>query len=314
MDKRSLLAKSLEKNGPLCSIREVADQLHVSRSFIWNMTFVPDKCHKKHKIVRENQRKYIKGDNLYGLYMDDRSIMITQSSVEKYLQTHVMRDSLGDRTIIENACKSLLILGINGLGPLHQNRELIINLLKNGGSVKVLLLDPRSDSFEERVHFEKCFDNQMTNRLMYEFLASVSLCKEIFECVGNIKSPAKKGHPDDSSPFCKGIPECTNPKCDLILKLYSSKPEMSLVIADHEGDMGILNMNSYPKIKGSRGMTVRSIQLKKREESDRDYFNGLIKKYFDMFNSSNADEVDFTINPVKYLKYNPLVVSNDISE
>ena len=273
------------------------------------MTFVSGKNLNNNKTVKESQRKYIKGENLYGLYLDTREIMITQSSVETYLQNHVMRDSLGDRTIIENASKSLLILGINGLGPLHQNRELIINLLKNGGSVKVLLLDPRSDSFEERVSFEKCFDEQMTNRLMYEFLASVSLCKEIYECVAHINSLAKKGHSDDSYPLCKGSPESTNPKGDFVIKLYSSKPTMSLVIADYECDTGVLNNNFYPNIKGSRGMTVRSIQLKKSEESNRDYFNGLIEGYFHMFNNTNSDKVDFRTDPVNYLKYNPLVLN-----
>ncbi len=303
MNNEGLLVNYLEKKyGKLYSVKEVASQLHVSETFVWKMTYPSGKSRKNNKMVKESQNKYMVGENLYGLYADNGNLMLTQSSVEKYLQNHVMRDSQGDRTIIKNARKSLLILGINGLGPLHQNRELIINLLKKGGSVKVLLLDPRSDSFEKRVKFEKCFDEQVTNRLIYEFLASVSLCKEISECVSIIKSSAMKKHPDDAN-------ESTNLKCDFRLKLYSSEPEMSLIIADHVGDMGILNKNSYPKIKGSRGMTVSSIQLKKSEESDRDYFNGLIEKYFDMFKCANATEVDFNINPVKYLKYNPLVLS-----
>jgi len=282
MNSQILLTKFLElKYGSLLPINEVADMFHRSESVIQDMTFVHGRDHKR-IIVKKNQKNYIPGENLEGYYAFGNEIMITESSIKKYTQAQIKRHLLSDRKIIENSNKSLLILGINGLGPLHQNREFIINLLNKGGSVKVLLLDPRSDFFEERVHFEKCSDNQITNRLIYEFLASVSLCKE--------------------------ISECCDTKSDIILKLYSSKPEMSLIIADEDDDeKGVLNRNYYPDVRGSRGMTDSSTQFKKRNINDRDDFNGLLQKYYDIFNSTNADEVDFTINPVKYLKYNPLV-------
>ncbi|MDD4429697.1 MAG: hypothetical protein PHG64_15090 [Paludibacter sp.] len=286
MNERISLDNSLkEKYGPLYSINEVAECLHVKRPHtIWKMTFVSRRDDKRDNKMHNYVEKYIEGDNLYGLYSGNNKIMITESSIKKYIQNHVMRNPLRDRKIIKNARNSLLILGINGLGPLHQNRELIVRLLKNKGAVKVLLLDPRSDSFEERVNFEKCFEDQQTNRLIYEFLASFGLCKEISEC-------------------CEA-------KTDFILKLYSSKPKMSLVITDFEDENGVLNLNSYPKIKGSRGMAGGAFQMNKI--NDKEHFGDLVEEYIKMFD--DADQVDLNVNPTKYLKNNPLIDNYDINE
>jgi len=264
---------SLESSdGPTCSIKEVAEYLNVKEYTIWAMTYVPGRKDLKNSKIQKNVEKYTEGKNLKGRYGFGGEIRVLKESVQKYVSYRINRDPGKDRVIINNARKSLLILGINGLGPLHQNRELIIKLLDSGGKVRVLLLDPRSDSFEERVDFEKCCPNQDTNRLLFEFLASYAICKELVEC--------------------------SKVDSDFVLKLYSSQPTMSLVICDYEDDSGVLNQNIYPRVQGSRGMTGDVMQVIKMES--RAHFEGLVGQYFELFDG--AVQIDLNENPDKYLK------------
>ena len=76
--------------------------------------------------------------------------------------------------------KGAWILGINALGVFHEQREDILSLLKKGGNVRVLLLDPESEVFKDRERKEEEINGQISGRLRAEYTASVAYCKDLF--------------------------------------------------------------------------------------------------------------------------------------
>jgi len=241
--------------GELFTPDEVAQYLLVSRSTV---------CAMARDLNGDD--KYREGEDLHRVYSANNKVYITEKSVGKYLKCKDPRNPGNDRIIIKNTKMSLLILGINGLGPLHQNREIMINLLMNGGKVRVLLLDPSCEEFRKRVEFEKCKAKQITSRLLFEFLSSYALCKEIHDCsAGN---------------------------CDFQLRVHSYEPKMSLVICDSELDEGILNQNIYPPTKGMRGMEGAQIELRKSQEKSTKHFEDLVNGYWEQFNAAKPIDLE----------------------
>jgi hypothetical protein len=81
-----------------------------------------------------------------------------------------------DRTLVLEADKSVQIMGINSLGPLHHCREEIIEfLIDRKGILQILLVDPKSEAFANRAELEKDF----SQRLLSEWRASISILKDI---------------------------------------------------------------------------------------------------------------------------------------
>ncbi|RJS82118.1 hypothetical protein CW713_05535, partial [Methanophagales archaeon] len=77
------------------------------------------------------------------------------------------------------AQRSIWIFSINSLGLFHEHREDMISLLKKGGSMRVLLLDPESEVFKNRERKEEEIKGQISGRLRAEYMASVAYCKDI---------------------------------------------------------------------------------------------------------------------------------------
>ena len=82
----------------------------------------------------------------------------------KSLDAHpftVPREITNDKQLIQLAkdwkgVTEVRIIGINALGPVHQAREDIKELLKNRKRVKILLLNPYSKEFLQRVRDVEC--------------------------------------------------------------------------------------------------------------------------------------------------------------
>lgn len=95
----------------------------------------------------------------------------------------------------------LWILGINATGPLHQGREIIIDVLKNDGSVRVLLLDPIHEIFDDR----SLAEHDSVGRISAELLASLYILLDILYQVRGTQGAAERlelgfhhGPPDKS--------------------------------------------------------------------------------------------------------------------
>lgn len=126
-------------------------------------------------------------------------------------------------SLMMDSKKRLDILGINALGPVHQGREIILELLNKGGSVRVLMLKYASggDSpFGRRSEFEQ----DSVGRLKAEWLASVAILRDI--------STKKTGG-------------------SLEVRCHGLTPDYSIIIVDEMK----LHYNPYPPERGKRGVT-----------------------------------------------------------
>lgn len=238
------------KFGDVMHISDVAENIFcMSPAYIRRITY-PNK-----KI-----KKFVKGYNLCGIFDGSKKLYITIQSIHDYLEYHSMRDFEKDSELIKNAKEKICILGINALGPLHRNRENFINFLKNKGNLQILLLDPESDEFKNRVNFEEYHNGKICHRLIAEYNASLAICKDIYNFSdGN------------------GIFE---------LKIHRNKPKMSLVIVDPDNSVtGLLNQNVYPEIPELRGLTGKQFQISKKD--DTDHFIGLNETFRKLWDSAS---------------------------
>lgn len=155
------------------------------------------------------------------------------------------RNFSNDKTLIEDALTydgdpEVRIIGINSLGLVHQAGEDIKELLKKGIQVKILLLDPTSVEYLDRIkHFECMYkgalenEDSHKNRLNSEWNASMAILRCIRENVS-----------DDQK------------KC-LAIKVRREKPRFAFtaVLCD-DPDNSKLYVNEYP----IEGRGVRGIQ------------------------------------------------------
>ncbi|MFQ6018619.1 MAG: hypothetical protein ACE5KF_10530 [Kiloniellaceae bacterium] len=71
------------------------------------------------------------------------------------------------------------ILGINALGILHRHAADLITVLRTGGTVDVLLLDPQSAQFRKRRDAEEKRKGKVSNRLLTEMEASIAILRDV---------------------------------------------------------------------------------------------------------------------------------------
>lgn len=71
------------------------------------------------------------------------------------------------------------ILGINALGLLHRHSSDLVAVLRRGGTVDVLLLDPESDQFRARRDAEEKRGGKISNRILAEMEASIAILRDI---------------------------------------------------------------------------------------------------------------------------------------
>ncbi len=135
-----------------------------------------------------------------------------------------------------NSCKKKLdILGINALGPLHQTRKKMLEILNKGGTIRLLLLDPNSKAFSEREDFEL----DKVGRLRAEWNASLKIIEEISK---NMEAGR------------------------LHVRIHGEKPRFSMIIVDNE----CLHYNPYSETKGTAGIySPLEIWYNKGDEKDK---------------------------------------------
>jgi len=135
------------------------------------------------------------------------------------------------KRIITNAEKELQVLGINALGPIHQNIEKTSKIFANDGVVTYFTLDPFKSMFAEREKFEKT----PYGRLHTEWYPTITGLEDAY-----IRAD-RKG--------------------ELTVNLHNLWPLLSLVSSDTGTNNGNMQLNIYPDIEGERGLTGKTFQL-----------------------------------------------------
>ena len=174
----------------------------------------------------------------------------------EYLKKKVDRvtstvDPETDKRLIEEAEKSVEILGINALGPLHHAREAMIEFLAKGGILRIILLDPESPAFRAREDLEK----DQFKRILTEWTAAITILKDI-----ETKSRGR-----------------------IEIRLRSDAPDRALLIIDaikEAGTKSKMLINYYLEQRGMRGYSGVQFLTEYVAERDRDSFLKN-RKYFD---------------------------------
>lgn len=165
-----------------------------------------------------------------------------------------------DREVIARAKRSIQIVGTNSLRVLHHSREELISFLKDqGGIIQLLVLDPQSRSFKERVEFEE----DHVGRIMSEWSASIHILMGICEKAGQ------------------------HPRVEL--RLYDRTPDRSLIIVDALDEPDISStmiINYYPIKKGTRGYMGGAFVSDYSLVRDRDSFEQNLKFFAKTWASS----------------------------
>lgn len=163
---------------------------------------------------------------------------IGESELKRIIAEKGSRQSSRDVELIENCKSELYILGTNALGPLHQGRDKIIDRLKVGVNVKILLLDPESSAFLKRENYEETtFERTRSGRLTAELNASLVICNDI-----NLNNKA------DLAKF----PEKKHGSIEV--RFRSEPPVKSLIIIDPTlPENAKCNVNYYPEDPRKRG-------------------------------------------------------------
>jgi len=201
-------------------------------------------------------------------YIDDPTFLKCMAKKQK-------RRIEKDLMLMGFAKNELWILGINALGPLHQGREIILELLKRGVQIRILLLDPESPEFTTRKADEEYKEKEdgvfyFGNRLINEYNASIAICRDI--------NNTAKG------------------EFNFEVRIHDNKPTEALVIADPsplDNDQGTCHYNPYPEKKGTRGVEGKHIPI--TNIKDPENFNKWVARFDDLW--SNAKKVD--IQPFK---------------
>ncbi len=180
------------------------------------------------------------------------------------------------------------ILGINGLGPVHRGREEIIKCLEKGKQVKVLLLNPYSRAFIDRIIEVECKRGNITEdyeshleRLTAEFNATLKILK-------NIEKSASS----------------TNGKGLLQVRMRSEKPTFAFTALQTGNKEGIALINNYP----DQGRGIEGGQDIKCEIVPKQKVGYM--ECIDQFDEywKNAQEVPSFIN-IRYLCEVPKIVA-----
>jgi len=204
---------------------------------------------KNPEIIEENR-----GSKLIAVReLNGRLRYLTKFYEEYLLHQKKRRDIAEDVTLIEKSKKTVDILGINALGPLHSGREKLIDFLNGGGRVRILLSDPSSDAFKERERDEELHNDFITGRLREEYKASIGICKDIINF--------------------------TDFKNNIEIKMHAQPPRMALVISDRDEEHAVLNCNIYPLVKNQRGLMGRHKLNISKSDRKSHFF-----EYMDRFN------------------------------
>lgn len=201
-------------------------------------------------------------------YKSGQKLIPLQNEIE-YLKTSIHRTTSkvnpeSDRKLIQEAKFSVQILGINSLAPLHHCREELIQLLSNkNAELNIVLLDPESDSFQNRVLHEQ----DGVGRILSECKASIQILNDI-----NNKSGGR-----------------------IELRFHSESPNRSLLIIDSLNQLSTRSkmlINYYPNESGNRGYMGKQFLSEFMLERDRDSFYNNIEYFEALWNPSKIQKLE----------------------
>ena len=175
-------------------------------------------------------------------------VKVLEEKIE-YLERRINKKSSkvnpeSGRMIIKEAEYSIQIHEINALGSLHHSFEELKTFLKKNGSIlQVVLLDPSSIEFNNRVSLEG--DN--ARRILTEWNASLTILKDLHNQTGGT----------------------------IDLRLFTTVPDRSLLIVDSTKELtekSKMMINYYPKERGKRGYEGEQFLAEYIVIRDRDSF------------------------------------------
>lgn len=144
------------------------------------------------------------------------------------LQLEILEDKISE---VKNSGRNpdVWILGINATGPLHQGREILIGLLKNGGKLRILLLNPTQPVFGKRSDRER----DRVGRITAELFASFYILMDIMSQLKSVDESLLR---------------------NVEVRLHQKCPDRSLIMVNSEDQDRIVLMNRYPPEEGTRGV------------------------------------------------------------
>ncbi|MDD5064801.1 MAG: hypothetical protein PHQ35_08610 [Phycisphaerae bacterium] len=210
--------------------------------------------------IRKNKEAIQQKDTtIIGLQKQIREILdlkVEQAPRKISYQLQILDDEISK--IQESGHKAeVSILGINATGPLHQGRELLVNLLVKEGRLRVLLLDPRKPVFEERCNRE----DDTVGRIAAELYASLYILMDI-----TLKAGIFGGN--------------------IEIRLHEKYPDRSLLMLNHRDKDGVILANPYPSSNGSRGMDGQMYPLIKQGRTT-DGYNVNVQYYENLWDEAD---------------------------
>jgi hypothetical protein len=178
-------------------------------------------------------------------YKDVLDGKVEQSRRNISFQLDILEEKLADDRNPRSPSE-IWILGINATGPLHQGREILIRLLREGGRLRLLLLDPSAPVFEDRCDHE----HDRVGRVSAELNASIYILMDILSQVKSLDSYRASS---------------------VEVRLHQTRPDRSLLMIDCDREDGIVLENPYPNLKGTRGVEGPMYPLVQRGRTTRGY-------------------------------------------
>ena len=130
------------------------------------------------------------------------------------------------------------IFGINALGLVHSHQGELTAILRRGGSVDVLLLDPETEAFRDQCDREENRNGRIANRLLKEMEAAEAILRDILNALL---------HEQDGS-----LSELSR---RFRLRLYDHRPEMAMMSVESESARFVLYRDLPPQPKVTIGAT-----------------------------------------------------------
>lgn len=157
---------------------------------------------------------------------------------QKYLESRQRLFNFNE--FIGQAQESLDIFDICCMEPVHEGKDTILRLLKQGKKVRILMADKFSENFKRRVKLEEQYiKNLNESRILYEMKSAIANIKDI-------KARLKK-------------------KVNLEIRITDKKPIYTIVILDNKKGL----YNKYGTEKGKYGSTQPTYIYEK--EFDREF-------------------------------------------
>ncbi|MDO8460629.1 MAG: helix-turn-helix domain-containing protein [Nanoarchaeota archaeon] len=176
--------------------------------------------------------------------------VLWSSSVHEQKILH-SRHVINFNELIEFAQESLDIMDICGMEPLHEGRAKILELLKKGKKVKVLISNPKSKNFRNRVFLEERFiKNIGESRILYELKSAIANLKDI--------RARLRG------------------KGNLEVRFFDEKPDYTIIILDSKKIL----YNRYGNKRGEYGASHKTLLLDKEIDKEFKVAKNTFEKYW----------------------------------